>query len=95
MSRRRMRYLEFVVTGQGMVSGLLAKVVNEMVINLHEEQIYNFMIKRDQNELQLSMVEITEKCNYISDDMKFQDGIIFHTLWKYKINHNKVRMCIS
>ena len=63
MSRRRMRYLEFVVTGQGMVSGLLAKVVNEMVINLHEEQIYNFMIKRDQNELQLSMVETTEKCN--------------------------------
>ena len=50
-------------TGQGMVSGLLAKVVNEMVINLHEEQIYNFMIKRDQNELQLSMVETTEKCN--------------------------------
>ena len=53
------------------------------------------MIERDQNELQLSMVDITEECNYMSDDMKFQDGIIVHTLWKYKINQNKVRMCIS
>ena len=44
----------------------LCKVSNEMVTNLHKTNIQfidNIIIKGDQNELQLTMVEKAEKCN--------------------------------
>jgi len=34
------------------------------------------------------MVEIAGKCKHISANIKLQHGIIFHTLWRYKLNHN-------